>query len=144
MFRGSSQPRQCVSVRNHGHSCACERVCIQKVSPCKCLIVHVGSHSPAPPDMKQTWRRSRPRTSRSLRVPEPKEDHFDCCLNTAYMYETPLNCTSVLYLLAVGMSLSKSPLMPLCVLLCSLYTVHSLHSMSHGNPFVKCLPAVFL
>lgn len=56
IFRGTSQPRKCVSVSTcfytcvnaRVYTCVCGWTCIHKVSPCKRLIV-VGSHSPALP-----------------------------------------------------------------------------------------------
>lgn len=64
IFRGTSQPRKCVSVSTCLCTYVCECACIHKVSPSKCLIMGVGSHSPAPQDIKPVWRRSEHQTSR--------------------------------------------------------------------------------
>ncbi len=42
----------------------CERACVHKVPPCKCLIVCVGNNSPIPQGMKQARKRPGPQTSR--------------------------------------------------------------------------------
>ncbi len=41
----------------------CERACVHKVPPCKCLIVCVGNNSPIPQGMKQARKRPGPQTS---------------------------------------------------------------------------------
>ncbi len=46
------------------YTCVCERACVHKVPPCKCLIVCVGNNSPIPQGMKQAWKRPGPQTSR--------------------------------------------------------------------------------
>ncbi len=43
--------------------CVCERACVHKVPPCKCLIVCVGNNSPIPQGMKQARKRPGPQTS---------------------------------------------------------------------------------
>ncbi len=45
-------------------ACVCERACVHKVPPCKCLIVCVGNNSPIPQGMKQARKRPGPQTSR--------------------------------------------------------------------------------
>ncbi len=45
------------------YTCVCDRACVHKVPPCKCLIVCVGNNSPIPQGMKQAWKRSGPQTS---------------------------------------------------------------------------------
>ncbi len=68
----NSRSRQCVSVSTcfytnvnaWVYTCVCERACVHKVPPCKCLIVCVGNNSPIPQGMKQARKRPGPQTSR--------------------------------------------------------------------------------
>ncbi len=46
------------------YTCVCERACVHKVPPCKCLIVCVENNSPIPQGMKQARKRPGPQTSR--------------------------------------------------------------------------------
>ncbi len=57
------------------YTCVCERACVHKVPPCKCLIVCVGNNSPIPQGMKQAWKRPGPQTSRDPQGTGPQENH---------------------------------------------------------------------
>ncbi len=57
------------------YTCVCERACVHKVPPCKCLIVCVGNNSPIPQGMKQARKRPGPKHPETPRARDPQENH---------------------------------------------------------------------